>query len=79
MTGHSGDMTGGPDIGFWALNLLLVAAAGYTIGVSGYRSADIIGRPPDPWPQAQACAAWPWWCYLHRPARALPVIWSSIS
>ena len=33
MTGHSGDMTGGPDIGFWALNLLLLAAAGYTVGV----------------------------------------------
>ena len=33
MTDHTDTVTGGPDVGFWVLNLLLVVAAAYTLGV----------------------------------------------
>jgi len=51
MTGHTEDMTGGPDIGFWVLNLLLLAAAGYTVGV--YRLS-VRGHH---WPATRSLAA----------------------
>lgn len=51
MTGHTGDTIGGLGTGFWVLNLLLLAAAGYTVGV--YR----LSARGHHWPVTRSCAA----------------------